>query len=144
MKKVTMNEIQFTNSKMPIGILVDKESGDEIGFLSPFRSYKFQVSGTFDGQWDLGSSKVIGLGNVWHANKSRGDGIGYQSNLTWFETKKELLKGQAALAIMGFEKSRDYQFVSSHFGETKLSNGETVWVNNDLDYFIEEVAIYLG
>ena len=117
--------------------------GNEVGFLSPFRNYKFQVSATFEGSRDLGSSKVIGLGNVWHANKSRGDGICYQSNLTWFDTKKELLKGQAALAILDFER-HDYKVSLGHVGKVKLSNDEEVWVDDFLDYFIEEVAIYLG
>lgn len=146
MKKVSIKEIKFYNEniKMPIGILTD-ENGEEVGYLSPFRNYCFQVSGTFDGQMDLGSSKVIGLGNVWNAKKSRSE-IGYQTNLNWYDTKKELLKGQAALAIMSFENyfGGEYKFISSNFGEKKLSNGETVWVNDDLDWFIEEVAIYLG
>lgn len=143
MKKVTMKEIRFYGfRKMPIGVFVDEE-GNEVAFLSPFRNYKFQVSATFDGDRDMGSSKVIGLGNIWSANKSRGDGIGYQSNLTWFDTKKELLKGQAALALLDFER-HDYKVSLGHFGKVKLSNDEEVWVDNDLDYFIEEVAIYLG
>ena len=143
MKKVTMKEIRFYGiKKMPIGVLID-EDGNEVGFMSPFRNYKFQVSGTFEGDRDIGSSKVVGLGNIWHANKSRGDGIGYQSNLTWFDTKKELLKGQAALALLDFER-HDYKVSLGHFGKVKLSNGEEVWVDNDLDHFIEEVAIYLG
>lgn len=143
MKKVTMKEIRFYGfRKMPIGVLVD-EDGNEVGYLSPFRNYKFQVSGTFEGDRDIGSSKVVGLGNIWHANKSRGDGIGYQSNLTWFDTKKELLKGQAALALLDFER-HDYKVSLGSFREIKLSNDETVWVDNDLDWFIEEVAIYLG
>lgn len=143
MKKITMKEIRFYGfRKMPIGVFVDEE-GNEVAFLSPFRNYKFQVSATFDGDRDMGSSKVIGLGNIWSANKSRGDGIGYQSNLTWFDTKKELLKGQAALALLDFER-HDYKVSLGHFGKVKLSNDEEVWVDNDLDYFIEEVAIYLG
>jgi len=28
----------------------------EVGYLAPFRWYSFQVSGTIDGEWDLGSS----------------------------------------------------------------------------------------
>ena len=143
MKKVTMKEIRFYGFRnMPIAVLID-ENGNEVGYLSPFRNYKFQVSGTFEGDRDIGSSKVVGLGNIWNANKSRGDGIGYQSNLTWFDTKKELLKGQAALALLDFER-HDYKVSLGSFREIKLSNDETVWVDNDLDWFIEEVAIYLG
>lgn len=144
MKKVTMKEIRFFGfRRMPIAVLADDE-GNEVAFLSPFRNYKFQVSATFEGDRDIGSSKVIGLGNVWSANKSRGEGIGYQSNLTWFDTKKELLKGQAALALLDFERRHDYKVSLGHFGKVKLSNDEEVWVNDFLDYFIEEVAIYLG
>ena len=34
---------------------------DTVGYLSPFRAYRFQVSGTADGQCDMGSSRVTRL-----------------------------------------------------------------------------------
>lgn len=37
---------------------------DRIGYLSPFRGYKFQVSKTRKGDWDVASTDVVGLGNI--------------------------------------------------------------------------------
>lgn len=36
-------------------------------YLSPFREYGFQISGTWDGQWACGETQVIGLRNLFHA-----------------------------------------------------------------------------
>lgn len=33
-------------------------------YLSPFRGYKFQVSASEDGSWDIASSEVVGLANM--------------------------------------------------------------------------------
>lgn len=46
-------------------VTMDEREAEIIsGFLSPFRGYKFQVSATYDGQNDLGSSDVVGLANL--------------------------------------------------------------------------------
>ena len=56
-------EIAYTPGKMPTLILeiVDPETDKVIteGYLTPFRGYRFQVSGTMDGQGDFGSTQVI-------------------------------------------------------------------------------------
>lgn len=57
-----------TTSKVTFGELIPKESGiptlevmvdNAKGYLTPFRLYRFQVSGTIDGQNDLASSDLI-------------------------------------------------------------------------------------
>ena len=71
------------------------------GYLSPFRGYKFQVSGTEDGDWDLGSSKVIGLANIDYFRKGSGFSP-YASNADRYDAIIELFKGQAMLALNEF------------------------------------------
>ena len=54
--------IVHTESGMPtLKIIVEN---DRDFYLSPFRGYSFQVSGTLSGSCDYGSSEVIGLANV--------------------------------------------------------------------------------
>jgi hypothetical protein len=40
-------------------------------YLSPFRAYGFQVSGTDDGQGSFGTSEFIGLQNIYRNNNER-------------------------------------------------------------------------
>lgn len=49
---------------MPIVEVICDGGRYEKGYLTPFRGYRFQVSGTKDGQGDCGSSQVVGLGNI--------------------------------------------------------------------------------
>ena len=52
-------EITFTEDGMPILCVEAIRDGEShVGYLTPFRCYRFQVSGTMDGKWDLGSSDV--------------------------------------------------------------------------------------
>lgn len=70
--KVTTMEIMNhgDSSKMPqLKLMVTSDLGEDgtatrSYYLSPFRGYRFQVSGNADGECDYGSSEVIGLGNV--------------------------------------------------------------------------------
>ena len=68
-------------------------------YLSPFRGYKFQVSGTVDGSGDYGSTDAFGLGNI--VNMRRGSGTGYQSNLG-NDTDKYVLAMAAYFALALF------------------------------------------
>ena len=52
----------FTRNGMPL--LEVELSNDRKGYLSPFRGYCFQVSGTPDGVGTIGSSPVVGFGNL--------------------------------------------------------------------------------
>lgn len=51
-------EIAFTESGMPTLSVPMSERKSGIGYLTPFRCYRFQVSGTFNGDGDYGSTIV--------------------------------------------------------------------------------------
>ena len=51
-----MWEIAFTKGGMPTITVPCRRGG--MGFLTPFRCYRFQVSGSFDGDGDFGSTTV--------------------------------------------------------------------------------------
>ena len=141
--KMKISEVIFGEQKMPVSVLKD-EQGEAVGYLTPFRGYSFQVSGSLEGAGDLGSSQVIGLGNILHAKRDKeGSDLLKRSNLGWNSTIKELLKGQAALAILDFIRS-EYIYVRSGSGEYTTSYGEKVWCNDMLDAFIIEVVHYLN
>lgn len=97
---------------MPV-IKIETEDGDDF-YLSPFRAYKFQVSGTFEGGGDYGSSMVVGLSNciVDYFAICNGE-IGRQSNCSEQRISKEILRGQAALAIMDFCRIENVHFVDN-------------------------------
>ena len=137
-------------SRIPVVALVNGE-GREVGYLSPFRGYSFQVSGDRDGQGDLGSSQVIGLNNIMDARLGTSRNLGYQSNLTQISTKAELLKGQAMLAINKFcglsssirEELGAAKAVSVYrerrIDDMTLDDGRElpfIWGGTDLDRFI--------
>lgn len=70
-------------------------------YLAPFRCYKFQVSGTIEGQMDYGSGQVIGLKNI-TSSEMDGSGRGFESNATPRGIQFEILQGLANNAIMNF------------------------------------------
>jgi len=79
------------------------------GYLSAFRGYKFQVSATRDGQYDLGSSWVIGLGNlnsVPVSHDSEKDWL-YRSNLNKPNIDHYLIECVAMRAVVEFCERRD-------------------------------------
>ena len=99
---IVIGDVIFKEN-IPLAVLVSANSGETLGYLSPFRGYCFQVSNTVEGEGDLGSSIPIGLGNILHMEKSsEGSAVLKRSSLSWDSVRKELLKGQAALAIMNF------------------------------------------
>lgn len=91
----------ITNGNMPI-LKITKDN-DRVGYLSPFRGYRFQVSGTIAGSGDYGSSSVVGLAKVLYADYSSDkDGtFGYQSNVS--DTGAEILCSLAEIAIRNFD-----------------------------------------
>lgn len=68
------NIIRKEESGMPqleiIGVTARGEEKEHTYYLSPFRGYRFQVSENAHGEWDCGSSEVLGLGNIILATKS--------------------------------------------------------------------------
>lgn len=63
-ERVVVGDILWNDGHtMPILELI---TPDETVYLAPFRWYKFQVSKTADGEWDLGSSMVIEFEKLVH------------------------------------------------------------------------------
>ena len=71
-------------------------------YLSPFRGYRFQVSGSLDGNGDYGSTEVVGLGNVLNAKFSKVDGFSGKSNLPMNEMGREMLLWGMSRAVLLF------------------------------------------
>ena len=73
-KKFEVTEARFGEVSLVYGMPVieiiiprggdNTPDDDRVGYLAPFRGYKFQVSATPDGQGDCGSTTVIGLGHL--------------------------------------------------------------------------------
>ena len=112
MRKTKFGEIRFDAEVFdtPIPtievVLYEGEDGEDnekiikIGYLHPFRGYRFQVSGAPEGVLDHGSSQVIGLSHCLRATYK--EGYGSNSNLDPQGISQELLRGQAALAVIEF------------------------------------------
>jgi hypothetical protein len=49
---------------LPVLSVVEEETNKTIGYLTPFRGYRFQISETIKGEGDMASSEVIGFGNI--------------------------------------------------------------------------------
>lgn len=141
MNEYAISEINFYNGEMPIATIIDKITSKPVGYLGPFRGYKFQISATFEGSRNKGSSKVVGLGNVWTMNMGERN-IFSLSNCDWVETKLELLKGLAMIAIDHLCVHDDAVFLNP-IHEYTYSNGSKYWALGMLDHFINEVGIYL-
>jgi hypothetical protein len=56
MPQLQINIIDNTDSENPVV--------KRVYYLSPFRLYRFQVSGSLNGSGDYGASPVVGLGNI--------------------------------------------------------------------------------
>ena len=145
---ITLSSIRYYKGYMPIGILTN-DDGMEVGYLSPFRGYSFQVSATFEGHSNLGSTQVFGLNNLLDARFGTERNLGYQSNLRMDTVKVYLLKLAAKEAIANFcEKT---WFLTKKYGtecyrvfedtqcESYLGNGKKLpllWGATTLDRFV--------
>ncbi len=83
------------SGEMPILVLTN---GERKLYLSPFRGYKFQVSNSIEGDWDLGSSRVVGLGNIISSSYDKKGDV-YASNLTKEGIEKYIFELMAKEAI---------------------------------------------
>ena len=107
MNKLVFGEVKNGRGDIPVMnvSVVNTETNEVVsqGFLSPFRAYCFQVSGTETGEIDLGASQVIGLKRIMTAEfASPMSFAGYQSNVDDEGIRYELLKGQIYIALMKF------------------------------------------
>lgn len=59
---ITFGETSFTKRGTPTFEIVMANKGEEtkvVGYLAPFRDYRFQISMTNDGRGDIGSTPVV-------------------------------------------------------------------------------------
>ena len=86
------------------GMKIPKRSEEATvkGYLSPFRGYCMQVSGTVSGGSDRGSTQVFGLKNILKVNNADSGYRGYESNLSTKEMQKEFIYMTSQYAIMKF------------------------------------------
>lgn len=85
-------------------VLEIKVNDKVVGYLAPFRGYRFQVSGTFDGEDDYGSSEVVGLKNaILKSTGTSDDSLHYAH-----DTSIEMLLGLATIALAKFCRNRNY------------------------------------
>lgn len=102
---IRLDDIKMHESGIPVGILTD-DDGVEVGYLTPFRGYSFQVSNTFNGQGSAGTTPVFGLNRLLDARLGTDKSVGYQSNLGNGSTKAFLMKTAALYAISDFVQKR--------------------------------------
>lgn len=128
--KSTVGDISVM-PKMKISVFGDTTNGRiHVGYLSPFRGYRFQVSINKNGDGDLGSSEVLGLARILFADYAipddKADAWGYQTNFN-DDTGIMLLQCMANDAIRKFT-----------WGERGVSDEET------LRKFVEICANYIA
>ena len=105
--RATFGELKMYENFMPV--LEIKVNDKVVGYLSPFRGYRFQVSGTFDGEGDYGSSEVVGLKNAILKNTGTSDdSLYYRSNCKAHDTSIEMLLGLATIAVAKFCRNINY------------------------------------
>lgn len=119
-------------------------NGECHGYLSPFRMYSFQVSMTSNGQWDMGSSPVLGLRNILEASIPGTRGPGYQSNLDWNgEAQACLLKGLALQALVEYAHGDAVLKLGEHSFEKDSINCTNRYYHDRLEKYISVVVDYL-
>lgn len=125
-----------SESKIPVLEINLVEKGHdealETVYLCPFRAYSFQVCGTPSGEWDFGSSVVIGLANC-IITPNQKSGVGYQSNANFNGQSKELLSGQAAIALISYAH-RKGAVIPSQFGLNNDAETYNVFINECFEY----------
>ena len=105
--RATSGELRMYENFMPV--LEIKVNDKVVGYLSPVRGYRFQVSGTFDGEGDYGSSEVVGLKNaILKSTGTSDNSLYYRSNCNAHDTSIEMLLGLATIALAKFCRNRNY------------------------------------
>lgn len=91
---IRLGEISYEGySRIPtMEIFVESPSNEKklIGYLTPFRGYRFQISATREGAMDLGSSPVIAF---------------FKDCLPTFH-EEDWIKGQIILSLLNFNNNR--------------------------------------
>ena len=68
--EIITSEDGFPQLRIPCIIVSDDGERERDFYLSPFRGYRFQISGDENGSGDYASTPVIGLGNVILASRA--------------------------------------------------------------------------
>lgn len=115
MRKVkNSDEIKMYEGRIPVMQLdvINEDDGsieEGVGFLAPFHGYSFQVSKTFEGEYDMGSTAVVGLGHITDMSNSYRTGWQYRSNLDNEGRIQEIIRWGMCAAILDFcYKTRSY------------------------------------
>ena len=109
--------------KIPIiEVLID---GEISGYMSPFRGYFFQVSGTYDGHSNLGRSINEGLSLKNYLNGNQ-------------YTDRDILKALAITALVNFSN------FAARKSEYKIAIDVKINSCNNLDRFIERTQWFLN
>ena len=146
---VTLGEIIKNEETYNVPIIEVLLDGKCAGYLSPFRKYSFQVSMTAAGQWDMGSSPVVGLKNVLRATPAFiKHETGYMSNLRWESPDNEaqacLLKGLALQALVEYSSRENAVLkLGKHSFEEDCVNCTSKYYHDKLEKFIAVVVDYL-
>ena len=122
----TLNVLEWGNivpgTSIPTIEIIDPklESDNEVvGYLQPFRGYKFQVSGTAKGSMDLGSTRVIGLGHL--INITHKTGPTFNSNRNMEGISKELILAMISLAVTNFcHSSYGYGYIPPQMTNSRI------------------------
>ena len=103
--KGTITDIN-TMPQMKITVNDDISGRTRIGYLTPFRGYRFRVSGDMNGGGNYDSSEVVGLARILLADygisEDKMGTWGYQTNIPISETGIYMLQGIAEIAIHKF------------------------------------------
>ena len=129
--KGTITDIN-TMPHMKITVNDDISGRTRIGFLAPFRGYRFQVSGNITGDGDYGSSEVVGLARILLADynmpEDKAGTWGYQSNIRTENIGIYILETLAEIAIGKFTNG----------GERGIKERDT------LTKFVELCSMYIA
>lgn len=85
-------------------------------WLMPFRGYCFQVSGTINGENNLGSTPVVGLGNIVNAKYDGEHGSNssiFASNFRLADLARPIFDSMAKAAIMDFHMNAEWRILCS-------------------------------
>ena len=138
---ITLGKITFEGrSKIPTLEIIVKEKDSarivETGYLTPFRGYSFQVSGTREGHWDRGASSVIAFYK---------DVFQSLSQYKTYAVLNPVLKGQAMIAITEYA-TREFIIRDVNNELTEIEPVLRIHAGNNaqLDRFIGESIKWIG
>lgn len=136
---ITLGAITFESNTPTIEVLVKNTETNEVvtkGYLTPFRGYAFQVSGTRDGEWDHGASSVISqYKDVFQSLTQYKNGV----------VLNPVLKGQAMLAITEYA-TRQFLIRDENNELIEIEPVLRIHAGNNaqLDRFIAESIKWIG